>query len=121
MIEGPVCYAELGGVLPDRETIVVSRDSSKTFPGASCAATPEAALELARASAMPGPVWVCGGQWLYEAMLPRCERLYLTEIAETYPGDRFFPDWRETHPRLLSARAARDGEVSLVFSVYSRP
>lgn len=120
MIEGPACYAELGGALPDRDTIVVSRDASKTFPGATRAASLEEALEIANRSARPGPVWIAGGQWLYEAALPECDRLFVTEIGAAYPGDRFFPEWRTTHPRVISAYAASESGVSLVFSVYAR-
>jgi dihydrofolate reductase len=120
MIEGPTCYAELGGALPDRDTIVISRDATKTFPGATRAGTFEEALELANRSTRPGPVWVAGGQWLYEAALPLCERLYVTEIGAEYPGDRFFPEWRATHPRVISAHATIESGTSLVFSVRAR-
>lgn len=120
MIEGPSCYAELGGALPDRDTIVVSRDPAKFFPGAGRASTLEEALELAQRSARPGPIWIGGGQWLYEAGLAVSERLYLTEIQAVYPGDRYFPEWCATHPRLLTGRAEIENGVALVFSVYTR-
>lgn len=120
MIEGPGCYAELGGALPDRETIVISRDPAKRFPGATRSSSPEEALALAEGSPFPGPVWIAGGQWLYEAALEKCERLYLTEISANHPGDRFFPEWRATHPRLVSARSEVVGGVSLMFNVYSK-
>lgn len=120
MIEGPACYAELGGALPDRDTIVISRDPSKKFPGATRAATLDEALALANLSARPGPVWIAGGQWLYEAALPLCERLHITEIFAEYPGDRTFPDWRATHPKVISSFASTDAGVSLVFSVYAK-
>lgn len=119
MIEGPACYAELGGALPDRDTIVVSRDEAKKFPGATRASSLEEALEIANRSGRPGPVWIAGGQWLYEAALPLCDRLYITEIAAEYPGDRFFPQWRASHPRVLSTHATIEAGVSLVFSVYA--
>ena len=120
MIEGPGCYAELGGALPDRDTIVISRDSGKTFPGALRAADLESALQLAQVSTRPGPVWISGGQWLYEAALPLCDRLYVTEIDADFAGDRFFPEWRKSHPVLFSSRDAEDSGVSLKFRVYSR-
>lgn len=120
MIEGPSCYAELGGALPERDTIVISRDASKTFPGAERAASLAEALELAQRSPRPGPVWIGGGQWLYEAALAVSERLYLTEIQADFRGDRFFPEWRATHPKLLSTRIEVEKGVTLAFSVYGR-
>jgi len=47
MIEGKVCYEELGGPLPDRGTVVLSSDATKTFSGASTASSLEAALKVA--------------------------------------------------------------------------
>lgn len=120
MIEGPACYAELGGALADRDTLVISRDENKVFPGARRAASLDEALRLAQESTYPGPIWIAGGQWLYEAALERCERLYITEIFAEFDGDRFFPDWSRTHGRVSASFAETDGGVSLVFSVYER-
>ena len=49
---------------------------------------------------MGGEVMIIGGATLYEALLPRADRLYLTEIHETAEGDTYFPafdkgEWRE--------------------------
>ena len=43
---------------------------------------------------------IIGGAAVYEALLPRADRLYLTEIHETVDGDTYFPAidkraWRE--------------------------
>ncbi len=120
MIEGPLCYRELGGALPDRGTVAISRDAGARFAGAERAADLGAALELARRMSWPGPVWISGGQWLYEAALPLCERLYVTEIDAEYAGDRFFPDWRASHPVTLASREAVDSGVTLRFRVYAK-
>lgn len=120
MIEGPLCYRELGGALPERGTVVISRDATAVFPGAERVSDLASALELAQRMPWPGPVWICGGQWLYEAALPLCERLYITEIDARFAGDRFFPDRRATHPRLVSSREAVDGGVTLRFRVYAK-
>ncbi len=36
-------------------------------------------------------VWVIGGASVYEALLPYCSELYLTEVDDIRPADRFFP------------------------------
>lgn len=120
MIEGPLCYRELGGALPDRGTVVVSRRPEAVFPGASRAGDLAEALDVARRMPWPGPVWIAGGEWLYAAALPLCERLYITEIDARYAGDRFFPEWRHTHPVLIASRDAVDDGVSLRFRVYAK-
>jgi dihydrofolate reductase len=121
MIEGPLCYAELGRALPGRGTVVVSRDPSKVFPGAERAATLESAIALASGSPWPGPVWITGGERVYAEGLPWCERLYITRVGLPIEGDRFFPrGWEADFPRVLSRRVSRQGAVPLVFEVRGR-
>lgn len=121
MIEGPVCYAELGGVLPGRGTVVVSRDVNRVYPGAERASDMTAALALAQAMPWPGPVWITGGQRVYAEGLPHCERLYITRVGLNIVGDRFFPaDWEQAFPRILSQRVSRHGKIPLSFEVRAR-
>ena len=35
---------------------------------------------------------VIGGEEIYRVMLPRCSRLYLTEVDAQVEGDAYFPD-----------------------------
>ena len=41
-------------------------------------------------------VFVIGGAKVYEALLPRCQRLILTYIPRPYEGDTFF-QWCHVH------------------------
>lgn len=121
MIEGPVCYAELGKALPRRGTVVVSRDPAKVFPGAARASTLEEAIAVAERMPWPGPVWITGGERIYAEGLPWCERLYITRVGLPIRGDRFFPrDWEAGFPRVLSRRGSRQGDIPLVFEVRGR-
>ena len=121
MIEGPLCYAELGKALPKRGTVVVSRDPAKSFPGASRAATLPAAITLAQAMPWPGPIWITGGERIYGEGLPWCDRLYITRVGLPIAGDRFFPkDWEATFPRVLGQRQSRQGSIDLSFEVRGR-
>ena len=36
---------------------------------------------------------VIGGASFYAQLLPRAQRLYITEIHHDFAGDAFFPDW----------------------------
>lgn len=81
--------------LPGRENIVVTRDGAWAAPGAIRAASPEAALALAKGDAM-----VIGGAEIYRALLAQAIRIELTEVHGDFPGDAFFhldrTGWRET-------------------------
>lgn len=121
MIEGPVCYAELGRALPGRGTVVISRSTAQDFPGATRAGNLAEAMAIAQAMPWPGPVWITGGERVYAEGLPFCDRLYITQVGLRIQGDRFFPrGWERDFPRVLSERRSRQGEIPLVFQVRAR-
>ena len=117
MIEGPQCYAELGESLPNRGTIVISRDASKTFPGAITITNLNEAIETADKMDFIGPIWVCGGQRIYNESLPLCSKLYITRIDRDYDGDRFFPEiWKDLFTELEWSRKSFDIDSSTMFT-----
>ena len=122
MIEGPACYAELGKALPGRGTVVVSRDSTKSFPSAERATSLAEAIVIAeRMDQWKGPTWITGGQRIYAEGLPLCERLLITRIDRDFDGDRFFPaDWQYTFAKLVSSKSGREGDLGYRFEVWER-
>ena len=98
VIMGRRTWESLGRALPGRENIVVTRAPGYQAPGASVAASLDAALALC---AGEPTAFVIGGGELYAAALEVADGLVLTEIRRDYPGDARFPDydrsaWRET-------------------------
>jgi dihydrofolate reductase len=123
MIEGTVCYKELGGPLPDRGTVVVSTSARKSFPGASRASSLDVALRIADKLPYDGPVWICGGERIYAEGLSHCSRLYITRIDKVYEGEgmKVFPsDWSKYFTRLVSSRASKNEDINFVFEVWER-
>ena len=47
-------------------------------------------------------VFVAGGAQIYQQMLPRADRLYLTSIHEEFEGDADFPEFEESDWQLIS-------------------
>lgn len=90
VIMGRRTWESLGKPLPGRENIVVSRKAGFEAPGASVAATIEAAIALCTGEPA---AFVIGGAEIYAAALPLADGLVLTEIHENYEGDTRFPDW----------------------------
>src|SRR5690348_12922362 len=98
IIMGRRTWESLGGPLPGREHIVVSRTPAYEAPGAAVASSLEAALALC---AGEPAVFVIGGRELFAQALPLAAGLVLTEIHRDYQGDTWFPPyersrWRET-------------------------
>ncbi len=92
LIVGRRTWQSIGRPLPGRKMIVVTRDPAFTAEGAQRADSPEAALELARV-AREEETFVAGGAELYRVLLPRADRIYLTEIEAEVEGDVHFPQW----------------------------
>ncbi len=98
VIMGRRTWESLGKPLPGRDNIVVSTQRGYEAPGASVAASLEAALALCAGESV---AFVIGGQRLFEESLPAAAGLVLTEIHRDFPGDTWFPEydrskWRET-------------------------
>jgi len=90
VIMGRRTWESLGKPLPGRENIVVSRKAGFEAPGASVAASIEAAIALCTGEAV---AYVIGGAEIYAAALPIADGIVLTEIHQDYEGDTRFPEW----------------------------
>jgi dihydrofolate reductase len=118
VVMGRRTYESIGKPLPGRPNIVVSRGGVDFPDGLDVAADIDAALAMAQRRAHDvgaDEIMIIGGATLYAALLPRADRLYLTEIHDAVDGDTFFPAfdraaWREV------AREDRDDVHSVPVS-----
>lgn len=104
LIMGRRTFESIGRALPGRRSLVLSRRTDASFPGAVTVTSLDAALEACRDET---EVFVIGGARVFAEALPRCRRLYLTRVEAEVEGDVRIdlPDlegWnllrRETHP-----------------------
>jgi dihydrofolate reductase len=96
MVMGRKTWDSMGGPLPGRRSIVITRDPSWQAAGAELAHSVPAALALAGA----GSVFVVGGGEIYGQTMELADALELTEVERDLDGDVFFPpmepaDWAE--------------------------
>ncbi len=108
IIMGRRTWESLGGLLPGREHIVVTRTPGYEAAGAAVASSLDAALALCAEEPI---VFVTGGRDLFAEALPLAAGLVMTEIHRDYEGDTWFPPydrsrWRETQ---REHHAAPDG------------
>ncbi|HLH12491.1 MAG TPA: dihydrofolate reductase [Methylovirgula sp.] len=127
VIMGRKTFASLGRVLPGRETIVVTRDRAFSPPaGVFVVTDPQAALELGqrRAEALgAAEIILAGGAEIFRALLDRVDRLYVTYVALSPPGDAFFPplDWSKWEEIRREPHAPGKGDdAAFVFADYVR-
>ena len=118
VVMGRRTWASLGKPLPGRENIVITRQPGFAAPGASIAASLEAAIALC---AGEGLAFVIGGAEIYAAALPLADGLVLTEIDGDYEGDTRFPDWDRKAWRVSQkeTHTAKEG-VRFYFALYEK-
>ncbi|OAN43000.1 dihydrofolate reductase [Paramagnetospirillum marisnigri] len=110
VIMGRKTWDSIGRPLPGRANIVVTRQEGWTAEGAHAAASLSAALALAAELAPEAPeLMVIGGAALFAEVLPRCRRIYLTEVRRAYDGDVHFPHFDRTGWREVS-RDRQEGD-----------
>lgn len=80
------------------------------------------AAALALADRLPGEIFICGGQRIYEEALAlagtRPLYLHLTLIEADVPGDTFFPEWRHLAWREVSRRPSADAHHRYTFHTW---
>jgi len=107
----------LGGPLPDRTNIVLTRSDPDVPEGVVVADGIEAALSAARETGTE-TAYVVGGQTVYEQFLPRADRLLLTRIPEAPEGDTYWPGHDED--RWVETDRERVGDELVVVTYRAR-
>jgi dihydrofolate reductase len=96
MVMGRKTFESLPGVLPGRRHIVLTRDAAWAAAGAEV--VPSVAAAIALAGDVP-EIAVIGGAEIYALFLAHADRIELTEVHLSPPGDTivpaFGPAWRE--------------------------
>lgn len=100
LVMGRKTYESIGRPLPDRETVVVTRDPQWSADGVLVAGSVPEAIAVAEGLGRE-TVYVAGGGEVYRAAWDRLDRLELTEVDQRPEGDVTFPpvdpqDWSET-------------------------
>ncbi len=114
LIMGRLTHESIGKPLPDRRNIVVSRRAGLEIAGCEVVASPDDALKLV---ADVDEVMIIGGRQIYEHMLPKADRIYMTRVNASPDGDTFFPEindeeWQVVDQEDFSADDSRPYDFS---------
>ena len=115
LIVGRKTFESIGGSLPGRTIIVVTRQVHYRPEGCLVAKDLDEALSLAGDAE---EIFVGGGGTLYRQALPLANRIYLTLVPGQYEGDAWFPDL----PVEFEERAREEvpGEKECFFLTFER-
>ncbi|MCD8145504.1 MAG: dihydrofolate reductase [Oscillospiraceae bacterium] len=92
-----------GRPLPDRTTVVLTRNPAFSRPGVLTANNVEALLELL--PGLPEPYHVAGGAEIYRLLLPYCREALLTQVEIDPEADVFFPQLEQLPGWTLAERS----------------
>lgn len=107
IIMGSGTYKFMGHAYPGSTNIVISNTlQASEVPDAVLVHSMEDALNLGEVKNAK-EAFIFGGQGIYEAAMPKTQRIYLTRIHTNIDGDRFFrfntqewqEVWREEHQK----------------------
>lgn len=97
ILMGRKTYESIGRPLPGRRNIIISRNPDYRVAGCEVFGDVELAITSCNESE---ELFVIGGADFYEAILPKANFIYLTEVKKEFVGDTYFPEinireWQE--------------------------
>ncbi len=98
ILMGRKTYESIGRPLPGRSNIIISRNTD--YQQQDCLVFDDIDKAIGACKDYD-EIFIIGGATFYDAMLPKADTLYLTEIHQDFEGDTFFPvikpeEWKET-------------------------
>ena len=119
VLMGRKTFSSIGGGLPGRTMIVLSRNADFASDVAFVARSLEEAIEYAQFR-REEELFVIGGREIYALALPLAQRFYLTRVQATVEADTYFPDWDEGEWRRVEERHFEAGPKNdHAFSIQS--
>ncbi len=120
IVLGRRTFDSIGRLLPERTTIIVTRNRNFHFPGAVVVSSLAIALSAAAGDDQP---FVIGGAEIYQAALEHLQTMYLTRVHAEVAGDTFLPEiewalWTLVESERFGADRKNDFDYS--FELYRR-
>lgn len=89
MIMGRKTYESIGGPLPGRKTVILTR--RRDYRAEGCVVVHGLRQALAQCAG-EDEVFICGGGEVYREAMPLAARIYLTVVHRDVAGDTLFPE-----------------------------
>lgn len=91
IIMGRKTFESIGKPLPNRTSIVISRQADLQIDGAIIAHSVEEALLKAK-SLTREDIYIVGGAEIYALSLPVADQILATQLHDIFDGDAYFPE-----------------------------
>ncbi len=129
IIMGRKTYQSIGKALPNRINIVLTRDTSFTLPDARVVHRIDDAITFAKQQYADGAtqhneIMIIGGSQIYQQAIHYADKLYITHIEASFPGDCYFPDIDTSQWQLVQSErhhyASSKASFDYAFCCYRR-
>ncbi|MDT8453500.1 MAG: type 3 dihydrofolate reductase [Gammaproteobacteria bacterium] len=120
ILMGRKTYDSIGRPLPGRKNIVLTRDENLKIEGVTVVNSLDEVMSAVRDA---DELMVIGGSEVYERVLPRTQRMYLSFIDGEFEGDAWFPEFDEHDWEVVESRdqpADEKGAPGCRFVTYQR-
>ena len=116
ILMGRNTYESIGKPLPNRTSVIITRNANYNAEGCIVVTSLEAALEVAKEDSSP---FVIGGAQIYREAINLVDQLDITEVHHDFEADVFFPEidrsvWKETRRERFEADAKNPYPYSFV-------
>jgi dihydrofolate reductase len=91
IIMGRKTFESIGKPLPNRTSIVISRQTDLQIDGAIIAHSVEEAILKAK-SITREDIYIVGGAEIYALSLPLADQILVTQLHDIFEGDAYFPE-----------------------------
>ncbi len=118
LLMGRKCFESIGNPLPGRTNIIVTRDPYFIVSNCLIAHSIEEGILLAKKNGEQ-ELFIIGGGEIYNQSIPYWNKLYLTMVDYSGPGDTYFPEIQFSEWNLMSEeRHERDEKNAYSYSFY---
>jgi len=108
IVMGRKTYDSIGKALPGRRNIVLSRTLQPgDLPDAEVVNSVQALDQLD----LEGEVMIIGGTRIFELLLDRTSKIYLTFVHHPYQGDTYFPQFESDFPDMEVLREHEEYQI----------
>ncbi|WP_026688464.1 dihydrofolate reductase [Alteribacter aurantiacus] len=119
VVMGRKTFVSIGRPLPDRRNIVVTSNPDFYHDGVEVVDS----LDIVEDLAQKEEVMVLGGQKVFEQLIDKADRLYITRIHHTFHGDTYFPPFTEERFEItekLEGTVDSENKYAHTFYVYEQ-
>lgn len=117
MIMGRLTYESIGRPLPNRTTVILTRDKNYRAEGCEVLNSME---EVKRIYANEDEVMIAGGGKIYQETIAEADTIYLTVVEKDIEGDIFFPEFDLNEFSVREKEEVNDAEIPYTYFTYVR-